>query len=460
MTRYLAGLICVLALGVSGCSETTGEGSEDYPPCAMGPAGDNPQSAQIRGSAGDARIEVSPVNGDEDFDNLQWAVDHVAPGGTVKLCAGTFFLGEGSSRKTLMISRGITLEGVKSEEDFETVIRGGGGSPTGTPGSDSGGTLRVDNTNDQNSNAFQGLWLREWTSEAIFISASSGFVLRDSRISHPITTQLGGTSFIHAIWSWGEGARGDFIVENNVVEFDDYPFGLPDDEQLMGIFFANHSNIRITGNVVTGHDEAFEIIRNGYRAGGTAPHPGAMSRPAAEIVIANNVLDLTHVLPEGWGSGDALIIGANANTSEVLIENNVITVRGTRMGRAMALSGEGFQVRNNVLSFEQHKAIAPGGAIRIGLGFSFFGTTLGGSLNDSVIENNLFSGAVSGPAILFSDHRAEPNESHGNVIDVGDSFTTLEAPVGLEIAAGVHDNIFAGDFGAVVDHSMGANEFR
>ena len=159
-------------------------------------------------------------------------------------------------------------------------------------------------------------------------------------------------------------------------------------------------------------------------------------------------------------SGDALLIGGNANTSEVLIENNVITVRGTRTGHAMALSGEGFQVRNNVLSFEQYETFVPGGAIRIGLGSSFFATTLGGSLNDSVIENNLFSGAVSGPAILFNDPGDEPNESHGNLIDVGNSLATLEAPVGLEIAAGVHDNIFVGSFGMVTDYSMGANEFR
>jgi hypothetical protein len=42
----------------------------------------------------------------------------------------------------------------------------------------------------------------------------------------------------------GEAARGDFTVENDIVEFDNYPYGLPHDEQLMGIFFANLTTTR------------------------------------------------------------------------------------------------------------------------------------------------------------------------------------------------------------------------
>jgi hypothetical protein len=287
--------------------------------------------------------------------------------------------------------------------------------------------------------------------------------LKDSRISHPITTQSGGTLFIHAIWSTGEAARGDFTVENNIVELDDYPYGLPHDEQLMGIFFSNHSNIRIVGNLIEGHDEAFEIIRNGYPTGGGDPYADAMSRPAAEIVIANNLLDLTHILPVGWAYNEALLIAANANTSEVRIENNVITVRGTRMGHALAISGEGFRVGNNSINLEPYEGTSSAGAIMIGMGFAFeaVGTTLGGSLNDSVFENNnTFTGLVSGPAILFNDPGDEPNESHGNLIDVGDSLASLDAEIGLEIAVGVHDNRFVGDFGTVTDYSMGANDFQ
>ena len=451
----------------AGCSESGGSGGGgtgggDYQACGPGSGGDNPQPENISGSAGDARIEVTPLDAAADFDNLQWAVDNVAPGGTVKLCAGTFFLGEGSSRKTVVITRGITIEGVTSDDGFETVIRGGGGSEADFPSSESGGTLRIENTNDDNPNVFQGLWLREWTSEAIFITASAGFTLKDSRISHPITTQSGGTLFIHAIWSTGETARGDFTVENNIVEFDNYPYGLPHDEQLMGIFFSNHSDIRIVGNLVQGHDEAFELIRNGYPTGGGDPYPDAVSRPASEIVIANNVLNLTHILPGTWAYNEALLIAANANTSEVRIDNNVITIRGTRMGHALAISGEGFRVRNNIINLEQYEGTSSAGAIMIGMGFTFaaVGTTLGGSLHDSVFESNIFTGSVSGPAILFNDPGDEPNESHGNVIDVGVSLVMLDAEIGLEIAAGVHDNTFAGDFGTVTDYSMGANEFR
>jgi hypothetical protein len=157
------------------------------------------------------------------------------------------------------------------------------------------------------------------------------------------------------------------------------------------------------------------------------------------------------------------MIAGNVN-DVVRIEDNLITVRGTRMGHAMAISGEGFQVRGNTLSLERYEGTASAGAILIGLGFFFdlVETTLGASLDDSVVENNLFSGSVAGPAILFGEFvgaGAEPNESHGSVIDVGDSFTTLEAEVGLEIAPMVHDNQFIGDFGTVVDQSMGANEF-
>ena len=123
--------LALLVLPIIGCSEagggTGGTGGGDYQVCGPGSGGDNPRPANISGSAGDSRIEVTPLDAVGDFDNLQWAVDNVAPGGTVKLCAGAFFLGEGSSRQTVMVTRGTTVEGVTSGDGFETVIRGGGG---------------------------------------------------------------------------------------------------------------------------------------------------------------------------------------------------------------------------------------------------------------------------------------------------------------------------------------------
>lgn len=460
-------LIAWLLFWACGCSDSAGNGGQPpgsgYPACGEGTGGDNPQPENISGSPGDARIEVTPLDAPADFDNLQWAVDNVAPGGTVKLCSGTFFVGEGSNRKTVAITRGITIEGVVQEDGIETVIRGGGGFVTDEPRTEAGGALSVANESDQNPNVFQALWLRDWTSEAINISASAGFVLRDSRISHPRAPQSGDRLIVDAIWSSGESARGDFLVENNLVELDDYPGDLPHDEQLIGVFFANHDTIQITGNLVTCHDEAFEVARNGYARTGGELYPDAANRGSTEIIITNNVVNVTQTLPEGWNFSEALLIAGNVN-DVVRVEDNLITVRGTRMGHALAISGEGFQVRGNTFSLERYEGTASAGAILIGLGFFFdlVETTLGASLNDSVIENNLFSGSVAGPAIVFGEFvgaGAEPNESHGSVIDVGDSLTTLEAEVGLEIAPMVHDNQFIGDFGTVVDHSMGANEF-
>ena len=75
---------------------------------------ENPDPSHIKGAGGDATIVLTPRNDIEDHRNLQWALDNATPGGTVRLGAGTFFMGDGKSapRKTAWMRRGLKVAAV------------------------------------------------------------------------------------------------------------------------------------------------------------------------------------------------------------------------------------------------------------------------------------------------------------------------------------------------------------
>lgn len=417
----------------------------------------NPDAGNISGAAGDQTIRLKPRNDIGDYKNLQWAFDNVAPGGTVELGPGTFFLGDGkdSPRRTVKMRRGLRVIGKKEGETWRTIIRGGGamGSFGGAMQLESG-PFRIVNESDNHPAVFEDIWIREWACEAIYIEACQGFVLRGCRLSHPANTAGQGIRFVHAIWTSGAKARGDFTVEDNLIELGNYADGLPDDEQLLGVFYSNHDTVRVVNNVITGVDEAIEIIGNRYdnsAQGGISPATGP-----SEIVVTGNRIDVTQkFLSNRWGGRWAILIAGNLGVDKVRIEDNDITLRGK--GYAFGISGENLRITGNKVRFEELDGEYPPGAVTIGFG-NLGGRDMGTSLINSVFEDNIFEGSVSGSAISFSSNPA--NDSHGNRFDLGDSIAKLGAKTTLSLSAKVHDNTFKGDLGTVDDKSpKGANNY-
>jgi len=416
-------------------AESTSAGDE---PCADGPSRE--------GEPGDSLIRLRPTNdAEQDFDNLQWAVDSVAEGGTLELCDGTFLLGDGDDRKVVHITQGIHIVGKKGDDEWLTIIEGGGGSIAGSIGS---GPIRIANDQDNNPNVFEKLWLRGWTGEAIDIDASKGFTLKNCRISNPLLgpPAVAGMNMVHAIFSRTPNCNGDFAVTDSLIELGNYTGDLPVDEQLLGILGSAHDNIRLINNTITGLDEAIEILIN------NAPNP-------SEIVIKGNTINISFELGDAWYGKNALLIGGNKNTTQVLIEDNVMNVRGP--GNAMGVSGENFTIKNNKVELKDLNGALPLVALQVGLGRGEIQIRgIGPSLNNSVVEDNELTGSVQGPTINFSHVDDFPNESHGNVFRLGDDFVNLGAETTIYISTGAYDNTFEGDTGTVQDDSPeGANSY-
>ena len=71
----------------------------------------------------------------------------------------------------------------------------------------------------------------------------------------------------------------------------------PDDEQFLGLWYANHDQVRVVNNVIIGVDEAIEICGN--RTGEDGKGRGSPSTPA-EILIMGNRIDVTQTLAPDW----------------------------------------------------------------------------------------------------------------------------------------------------------------
>ena len=418
----------------------------------------NPDPARIAGDAGGAILRVAPRGDAGDFDNLQWAVDNVAAGGTVELGAGTFFLGDGKTapKRTVLLRRGLRLAGRREGDQWHTVVRGGGEGTCGPAGVESG-PFQVINDTDDHSTVLEDLWLREWTAEAVCIEAVRGFVFRRCRLSHPVNTaKEGSIRFVHALWTTGIRARGDFIVEGNRVELGGYDGPLADDEQFLGVFYSNHDTVRVTDNEITGIDEAIEIIGN--RVDRTARGDGPPARGPAAVIVAGNRIDVTQQPGERWPSTFAILVAGNQGADAVRIEDNDLRVRGK--GYAFGLSGDRLSVARNRVRFESYQSSDPAGVATIGFG-QLAGLPMGSSLNDSVFEGNTFEGRVREVGIAFRPGRdGDANTSRGNRFDLGDSLAKLGAASTIVLASGVSDNVFTGDTGNVVDQSApGANRY-
>jgi hypothetical protein len=424
----------------------------------------NPDPDHISGANGDQTIKVRPRNDADDYRNLQWAFDHTSAGGTIVLESGTFFLGDGngSPRRTLWMRRGLRLTGIKEGGTWRTVIRGGGEVlAPGVGGNYESGPIRITIENDDHPAVFENIWFREWACEVIFIVSCPGFEFRNCRISHPVNSELPGKiRYVHALWTSGLKARGDFTVENCLVELGVYKDQPAEDEQFLGVFFSNHDTIRVVNNVITGIDEAIEILGNRY--GNSGPGDPAAARGPSEIILTGNRIDVTGKPGARWPSSFAILIGGNLNVDTVRIENNQVLKRGKGWG--LGISGDNLRIKGNRFRFEVQEGEYTPGAVVIGIGrfpARLGGLDMGSSLNHSVFADNTFEGKVDRFGIFFATGPGKDlNTSQGNLFDLGDSLAQLGAETTLLLSKDIHGNTFKGNLGQVIDNApKGANKY-
>jgi hypothetical protein len=446
-----------LAILLAAAAAAPGAGEGNHTSAVADRAGSpNPDPAKVAVAAGSATLRVEPRGDAADFDNLQWAADNVAAGGTVELGAGTFFLGDGQTapRRTVLLRRGLRLAGQRGGGEWRTIVRGGGEGACG-PGGIESGAFQVINDSDDHPTVIEDLWLREWAAEAVCIEAVRGFAFRRCRLSHPRNTaKEGAIRFVHALWTTGIRARGDFEASDNLVELGGYDGPLADDEQFMGVFFSNHDTVRVAGNVITGIDEAIELIGN--RVDRTGRGEGPPARGPAEVVVTGNRVAVVQQPGERWPSTFAILVAGNQGADVVRIEDNDLDVRGR--GYAFGLSGDRLRVARNRVRLAGFGDETPAGAVTIGFG-QLAGLPMGSSLNDSVFDENTFEGRVREAGIVFrAGGEGEGNASRGNLFALGDSLAKLGAATTIVLAPGMRDNVFSGDTGTVLDPSpQGAN---
>jgi len=318
------------------------------------------------------------------------------------------------------------------------------------------GPIRVKLEEDDHAVVIEDIWFRDWACEVVFILACNGFEFRRNRISDPANTaNPDGIRFVHALWTTGNDARGDFIVEDNLVELGQYDGPIADDEQFLGVFGSNHDNIRITNNTIFGIDEAVEILAN--RFGDTGPGDPAAASSSSEIVVSGNRIDVSGTHGPRWTGSFAILIAGNLNVDKVRIENNDVTKRG--IGWGLCLTGSNIYVAGNTFRFEELDGELTPGAVTVGGMPLFWGKDLGASLTNSVFENNTFEGRVSDYGVYFVPGRqGRPNASNGNRMDFGESLSALGAETTLTISEHATDNVFSGNIDTVVDNSRdGAN---
>jgi hypothetical protein len=424
----------------------------------------NPDSDHIQNVDGGKTIKVCPRNDDGDYRNLQWAFDNTDAGGTVVFDSGTFFMGDGkdSPRRTVWMRRGLKVKGKKEGNTWQTVIRGGGEVlRPGMGGSFESGPFRITIEGDNHPAVFEDIWFREWAGEVIFIVACPGFEFRRCRISHPENTTLPGKiRYVHALWTSGVKARGNFTAEDCQVELGGYKNQLADDEQFLGVFFSNHDTIRVVNNIITGIDEAIEILGNRY--GTSGPGDPAAAKGPSEIIVAGNRIDVTGTPGERWPSSWAILVGGNLNVDTVRIENNHVVKRGKGWG--LGISGDKLKVTGNRFRFDLHQGEYPPGAVMIGIGrfhLELGGWDMGTSLNRSIFANNIFEGKVARVGIFFNPGQGKAlNTSQENLFDLGDSLAALGAETTIMLSKDIQGNTFKGNLGKVVDNApKGANKY-
>lgn len=391
-----------------------------------------------------AWIRLRPQeNVEADFNNLQWAVDNVASGGTIELCEGEFYLGENTERKTVTITKGVRLSGKKHDNEWVTIIKGGGSERIGLPDPMIGPFL-VKSENDLNPVKFHQVWLRDWTSEAIVVEGCNGFYFEDSKLTHPVVSGLGypfgATHFIHAILTLNPTSQGELVVRNNDVDLS-WQYGLkPHDTNFVTAFGLPATAFRlmdISHNHIVTNDEAFEITAN------DAGVPSVIS-------IENNDIVANFDVEGNWPLHFAVFVAGNRNTDLVSIKHNRLTLSNqfepsaTDAMGAFILTGENVEVTDNHIQFDDFS----GKAFQVGNLGNLLLVDFGSDLTNSLIADNWISGELSGPGLHFTGRLR--NRSTGNIFDLNTSLAQATQGVTVDIlGARACRNRFEGDLGTV-----------
>jgi hypothetical protein len=405
--------------------------------------GPSPDSSGIRVSDGGALVQVWPTGRPRvDHWRLTKAIARANIGGTVWLCEGTFNMGSNfGNRHTVVIRKALTLEGVYIDQEWQTIVKGGGdGLRPYFPDSVMGpvhiatvlGAVTID-----------GLWFRDWINKAVYVASVDGFTFTNSKLSHPRIAKnrgfpFGFVDYVHGIIATGRASRGSFVITNNVfdITFGDDTNFRPNDAQpccLYGFPPTRFDNIQIEDNIIVTENEGLELLGN-------------LPLKQSSIYIRNNTIDMSYKL-KGWPDTYAILAGGNAHTSEFVIEDNVLTLNNGFYSNpedfadvgVISLTGENFRVRNNRIEVQDFDG-------RI---FRFGNALFGHSITDSVFEDNEIVGSYKGIGVDFTG--GQLNKSRRNVFRLGTSLAAASVGSTTIRASGarVCGNTWEGDLGTV-----------
>ncbi len=393
-------------------------------------------------------------------------------------------------RKTVVITRAVTIQGPAGKAD----IIGGGAKRDSMFGIADSGPFKLEG--NAGHVIFERLRFSGWKGEAILAEACQGLTVRDCEFKNPApgtAMAFGSLRFVHAVLAGGPRCTGPFIATGNYCDLMNYAndplyaihprkrpgatepsepvpiFPTPhleplaDDEQLLACVLTNFNEIRITDNQIFGHDEGIEVISN-------------LSNQTLEI--SDNIMTLVQTVGAVWGGPNGHFGIVCCKNKDAVITNNTITITGP--GSGLVLSGEGYTVTGNTVSF--HPLVSgdlntyPVAGFLLGSNIApqDFPTDLGPSIIDSSISNNTLIGMAKYGIKTFDayydvDPFAVPvppaNDSHNNAIEnnsLWPGFRPIYAS--LFLGSGTHDNTCIGMFPVptsdrpgVIDEGVGNN---
>ncbi len=311
----------------------------------------------------------------------------------------------------MVIRKGLRIEGAPGGDP--TIIRGGGAPfPLGIPitglwaADVSSGPFRVEVESEGEWVSFERLQFRRWENQAITAVAAGGLSVIDCTFTDPVTVPwptdpdraspaVAGLKGVNAVLVLGPEVRGRFLATGNAADLlTDYEGSLADDETFIALLFTSFDDIRIERNTIRGHDDGLEVIRNKFdlsEYGLVAPSEGASA-----IRVADNAIELLQIppsIPMKWYGMAGIIVAGNERVSEGIVEDNDVSLVGTPLGYGSPFTGSNLLVRRNAFTLlPLAENVFPGGVFALGFGNPFAGSpfNLGASLDDSVLEDNVF----------------------------------------------------------------------
>lgn len=380
----------------------------------------------------------------QDVANLQWALDHVAPGGTVRLAAGTFELG----------SSGVYVRSVK--------LTGAGKDRSGRPRSVLHGgvhPIRVSFTSRRDAVSIDGVWLRGAGGQTIHgaMFALGAFELRDSWLTEAVPfTEAGdfgsGTALRALFFSGFESTSrpaacevGEVVVRDS---FFDTTSSAPVDfyDTAVQLAACRSSRFEVRGNRFLGQGGPIEIGGNGDER--------------AEIDIRDNQIEM-HMSPVCGGCGLGVMLVQTDGRRVTIAHNDLTTFNADPSidsGFAYWIShhtpGANITFRDNTIAMEA-------GVIALGLGFPEFPLSQVGATKDPLsggtFTHNTFRGrSILGIAALDQDDGAGHtyvNTSAYNEFRDTDFTSFTAGACTVLLGPSTHDNTFRHTKGLPLDAS-------